>query len=64
MGNNVSKKYRNNTQTKKNTDLCNNKSIVIYLSFLNQKKMFTLDYISVHRDEAYLIFKKIIILKK
>lgn len=57
MGNNVSKKYRNNTQTKKNTDLCNNKSIVIYLSFLNQKKMFILDYISVHRDEAYLIFK-------
>ena len=41
MGNNVSKKYRNNIK-KKNTDLCNNKSIVIYLSFLNQKKIFIL----------------------
>lgn len=59
MGNIISKKFGNkNNNHKNNKDLLGNKSIIIYLSFLNQKKIFILDYISVHKDEAYLVFKQ------
>ncbi len=53
MGN-IFSSFKNNN---KNSNLGNNDSILIYISFLNQKKTFLLDYISVHKDEAYLIFK-------
>ena len=53
MGNIFSRLKINN----KNNNLGNNEGILIYISYLNQKKTFLLDYISVHKDEAYLIFK-------
>lgn len=53
MGNFFSS-FKNNN---KDSNLGNNDSILIYISFLNQKKTFLLDYISVHKDDAYLIFK-------
>ena len=54
MGNIFSKNNNNSP----NNQLNNNSCIQVYLSFLNQKKIFILDYISVHKDEAYLIFKQ------
>jgi len=42
-----------------NNFLDNNKGIVIYISFLENKKTFLLDYISVHKNSAYLIFKSV-----
>lgn len=53
MGN-IFSSFKNNS---KNSNLGNNEGILIYISYLNQKKTFILDYISVHKDEAYLIFK-------
>ena len=53
MGNIFSRLKINN----QNINLGKNNSIFIYISFLNKKINFLLDYISVHKNEAYLIFK-------